>query len=37
MQNIKENNDVYKMYGNESEICKERFIEKYKINENRTF
>ncbi len=36
MQNVKENNDVYEMYGHESGIFKERFIEKYKINENRT-
>lgn len=34
--NLKEEVDVYKMYGTESTISKEDFFQKYKINQNRT-
>lgn len=37
MQNQNENNDIYKMYGRESQISKNDFIKKHNINENRTY
>jgi len=35
MQN--QNNDIYKMYGKESQASKNDFIKKYNVNENRTY
>ena len=34
MPNLKEDIDIYKMYGNESAISKDEFIKKYQVNEN---
>lgn len=36
MPNLKEEVDVYKMYGEDSKISKDEFMQKYKVNENRT-
>ena len=35
--NLKENVDIYKMYGKDSTISKDDFLKKYKITMNRTF
>ncbi len=37
MANLKEEVDVYKLYGKDSTCSKEEFLQKYKITENRTF
>lgn len=37
MQKIKEDVDIYKMYGIESSLLKDDFIQKYKIEKNRNF
>lgn len=37
MPNLKEDVDVYKMYGEDSNISKDEFLKKYKITEKRTF
>ena len=37
MPNLKEDVDVYKMYGKDCTLSKDEFLQKYNISENRTF
>lgn len=37
MSSLKEDVDVYQMYGKDSSISKNEFLQKYKISEKRTF
>ena len=37
MPNLKEDVDVYKIYGKDSTLSKDEFLKKYKITENRAF
>ncbi len=37
MPNLKEDVDIYKMYGEESKLSKDEFLKKYQIKEERTY